>query len=191
MRPWARFLICGVAGLLVGAGGALWSVKTGAMGSSAPIGPWTTGRDFGSADASAKTRAMVALTGLLALPAREARYYMANVDDAGQPLDGRCTYKVTGGEGGGAWWSLTLYDLGGYLVGNGPRIFSVNSAAVTPAEQGAWTVNVAPGAQPGHWLPTGGIDRFNLTLRVYLPADGGKSNLTRAQLPHIAKQGCA
>ena len=153
MRSWARFLICGAAGLLVGAGGALWSVRTGTTGSSAPIGPWTTGRDFGSADASARTRAIVAFAGLLALPSREARYYLANVDDAGQPLDGRCAYKVTGGEGGGAWWSLTLYDLDGYLVGNGPRIFSINSAAVAPADHGAWTVNVAPTAQPGRWLP--------------------------------------
>jgi hypothetical protein len=61
---------------------------------------------------------------------------------------------------------------------------------VPPAERGAWTVAVAAGRQPGHWLPSGGIDRFELTLRVYLPADGGRGNLPRMSLPRIERLGC-
>ena len=190
MRPWLRYAICGIAGLALGTGIAVATVRAGAWGSNVAIGPWTTGTDYGTASASPYTRAVVALRGLLALPAREARYYNAAVDDSGRPLDGRCRYLVRGGPGNGAWWSLTLYDPDGYLVANPAGIYSVAGAALPPGERGAWTVAIAPAPQPGHWLPSGGGERFELTLRIYLPADGGRTNPARAQLPRIERIGC-
>src|SRR5688572_8065706 len=82
VRSWARYLVCGLAGVALGAGAGVYSVRAGAFGSSVRIGPWATGTDFGTAEAGAYTRAVVALRGLLALPAREARYYTAREDDA-------------------------------------------------------------------------------------------------------------
>lgn len=191
MRTWARLLVCGVAGIAIGTGAAIWNVRAGAFGMETRIGAWTTGRDFGTARASAFTRAVVALHGLLALPASEARYYTAGVDDAGRPLDGKCRYRITGGALPTAWWSMTLYDRAGYLVPNPAGIYSVGSIALPPAEAKGWTVIAAPGRQPGHWLPTGGIDRFELTLRAYLPGDGGRGDFSAEQLPSIVREGCA
>ena len=190
MRAWARYLICVAAGSALGVGAAVWSVRASAWGSDARIGPWTSGTDFGTAEAGAYTRAVVALRGLLALPRREARYYTAAVDDAGRPLDGRCRYRASGGAVGGAWWSLTLYDRDGYLVANPAAIHSVPSTSLTAAELGSWSIAIAPSRQPGRWLPTGGAERFELTLRVYLPEQGGRSNLTRERLPRIERLGC-
>lgn len=189
MKPWARYLICDALGLIVGVLYAAWVVRAGTLGSGTAIGAWRTGTDFGSQDQSARTRAVVALRGLLALPAREARYYTAATDDAGRPLDGRCRYRVTGGTLPARWWSLTLYDRAGYLVGDGP--YSVGSAALPEAEQGRWTVLIAPTPQPGHWLPTAKLDRFELTLRTYLPADAGRTSPARDQLPSIRQEACA
>ncbi len=190
MNAWARYLIGGLVGLAVGTGGAIYAVRAGALGSNTPIGPWSTGRDFGTANASAYTRAVVALYGLLALPASEARYYTATTDDAGQPLDAKCRYRVTGGALPAKWWSLTLYDPAGYLVANPPGIYSIGSVALPAAEQTSWTVMVAPGTQPGHWLPSGGAGHVALTLRAYLPADGGRGNFSRNQLPYITREAC-
>ena len=188
MKAWVRYAICAVVGLALGAGAAVQRVRTGALGANRAIGPWTTGRDLGSCGAGAYTRAVVALRGILALPAQEARYYNAAVDSTGEPLDGKCRYRVSGGAIPSKWWSLTLYDHPGYLVPNQAGIFSVASAAVpNPAE---WDIRVAPAEQPGLWLPTGRIDRFELTLRAYLPDDGGIGNMTRDQLPSIVKEGC-
>lgn len=215
MHTALRYLLTGVLGLAVGVGAAVQSVRAGALGSNIQIGPWSTGLDFGTADASAKTRAVVALRGLLALPAKEARYYTAAVDDAGQPLDGRCRYRVAGGVIPGRWWSLTLYDREGYLVKNTANRFSVQSSdvvrytpgvaaddqseraramrAIFAAEQ-RWAIQVAPTPPPASaqasWLPTGGIERFELTLRIYLPADEGRSNPPHAMMPSITKEGC-
>lgn len=191
MKAWARYLIGAIAGVGVGVAGAAYAVRSGALGSGTSIGPWRTGTDFGTAEADARTRAVVALSGLLALPAREARYYTAATDDSGAPLDGRCIYRVTGGELPARWWSLTLYDAEGYLVPNAAGVFSVQSAALAPAERAAWTITVAPDRRSGHWLPTGRVERFDLTLRTYLPADSGRSTPSRAILPRIAKESCA
>jgi len=190
VRAWTRYLICVAAGPVLGVSAAVWSVRASAWGSDARIGPWTSGTDFGTAEAGAYTRAVVALRGLLALPRREARYYNAAVDDAGRPLDGRCRYRVTGGAVGGAWWSLTLYDRDGYLVANPAGIHSVPSTSLSDTELGAWSIAIARSRQPGRWLPTGGAERFELTLRVYLPEQGGRSNLARERLPRIERLGC-
>src|SRR5687767_4873537 len=159
VRRWVRYLVCGLAGTALGVAIAVYSVRAGAFGSSTRIGPWATGTDFGTAEAGAYTRAVVSLRGLLALPAREARYYTAAEDDSGRPLEGRCAYRIRGGEAGGAWWSLTLYGRDGFLVANPANIWSVGSAALPPAERTSWTIFASPDRRPGRWLPTGGIDR--------------------------------
>lgn len=209
MRMVSRYVLTILLGAVIGIAAAIHTVRAGALGSNVSIGPWQTGRDFGTTDASAKTRAVVALRGLLALPAREARYYTASTDDAGRPLDGRCRYRVEGGALPGRWWSLTLYDRDGYLVRNAAGRYSVESAAITRIQQGSpnsakakamaaimaaeqrWTIGVSPTPLPGtNWLPTGGIDHFELTLRLYLPTDGGKGDPSRRILPFITREAC-
>ncbi|MBX9813342.1 MAG: hypothetical protein A4S12_02775 [Proteobacteria bacterium SG_bin5] len=190
MRFSVRLLLCAVAGGLIGAGGALYSVRSGALGNQRSLGPWTTGRDFGTAQASRYTRAVIALRGLLALPAREARYYNASVDSAGSPLDGRCRYRLSGGALPAAWWSVTLYDPAGYLVPNAAGVYAIGSASLPPAEQRRWAVTIAPRPAAGRWLPTGGVARFELTLRTYLPEDGGRGEIAAARLPRIEKEAC-
>ncbi|MBA4047000.1 MAG: hypothetical protein C0476_00500 [Sphingomonas sp.] len=191
MKNWQRLALCAVAGMAFGVGGAVWSVRAAALGAQTVIGPWTTGSDFGTDKASRYTRAVIALRGLLALPASEARYYNAGTDDSGAPLDGKCRYRLTGGALPAKWWSVTLYDPAGYLVSNAAEIYSIGSAGLPDSEQMAWQVAIGPERVAGHWLPTSGIARFELTLRAYLPTDGGRGNFTAAQLPRLTRMGCA
>ena len=191
MRNWQRLALCAVVGVLLGAGGAVWSVRAGSLGAQTVIGPWVTGSDFGTSAASRYTRAVIALRGLLALPATEARYYNASTDDQGAPLDGKCQYRLSGGALPAKWWSVTLYDPAGYLVPNPASVYSIGSAGLPPAERSHWQVIIGPNRVAGHWLPSGGISRFELTLRAYLPAGGGRGNFTAAQLPRLTRTGCA
>lgn len=190
MKAWLRYALCGAIGLALGGGIAVQRIRAGSLGAMRAIGPWRTGTDFGRARADAYIRAVVALRGLLALPAHEARYYNAATDSTGQPLDGKCRYRVSGGLLPTRWWSLTLYDHAGYLVPNQANIFSIPSMAIGRDEAARWAITVAPAEQAGHWLPTGRIDRFELTLRAYLPDDGGIGSMTRDQLPSIVREGC-
>lgn len=190
MTQMQRYILGAALGCVVGLLAAVISVRASALGNMESIGPWRTGRDFGSQQAGAYTRAVVALYGLLALPASEARYYTAATDNRGAPLDGRCQYTISGGQLPAKWWSLTLYDHDGYLIDNRSNLYSVSSIELPLAEQSHWTVTVSPHAQPGHWLPSGTNREIALTLRTYLPDGDGRHNLNPSQLPQIVKEQC-
>lgn len=191
MKNWHRFAICITLGLIGGAAFAVHQVRGGMSKGSISNGAWTTGKSIGTAEASARTRAQVALSGLLALPAKEAMYFTAKKDSDGKPLDGRCTYLVSGGELDGRWWSVTLYEGEGWLVKNSANRWSIPAHAATKGEGGIWTFTVSPESQPGAWLPTGGVEAFDLTLRLYHPLAKVISNPAKASLPAIKRLECA
>ncbi len=191
MKPWHRYTICILLGVIGGAGLAIAQVRGAGSQKQITNGPWTTNLDQGTADASALTRARVALFGLLALPAKEAMYYSARTDSDGAPLNGACTYTVKGGELDARWWSITLYKGEGWLVKNEANRWSVGGNAPVRDGAGNWSFTVSPEKPEGLWLPTGNTPAFDLTLRTYHPKGALLSDPTKAKLPTIKKERCA
>lgn len=191
MKPWLRYSMCILLGLAGGTAYAVHQVRGADMGRQVTNGPWSANTDQGTADASALTRARVALFGLLALPAKEAMYFIASTDNEGKPLDGRCTYTVSGGELDARWWSITLYKGEGWLVKNDANRWSVGGNAPERDANGNWSFTVSPQSVEGVWLPTGRTPQFDLTLRTYHPHGALLDDPAKAQLPTIKKEGCA
>lgn len=191
MKNWHRYGICIALGLLGGSALAVQQVRGGLNDGMIAVGPWQTGKSFGTVDASTLTRAKVALSGLLALPSTEAMYFTAQTDSDGRPLDGRCNYVVRGGKLDGRWWSVTLYEGEGWLVKNAAERWSVPASAVAVDEAGRWSFVVSPTTQSGTWLPTGSVPAFDLTLRLYHPSPMTIKSPETAQLPSIERKGCA
>ncbi len=190
MKSWQRYSLCIALGLVGGVVFTVHQVRSGLAEGAITNGAWTTGKSFGTADADALTRARVALGGLLALPAKEAMYFTARVDGAGKPLDGRCTYLVSGGKLDGRWWSVTLYEGVGWLVHNAANRWSIPAHAADQHENGLWSFTVSPDEQPGAWLPTGGVEAFDLTLRLYHPSAAMLADPAKGLLPTIQRQEC-
>ena len=190
MKSWHRFAVCITLGLIGGAAFAVHQVRGGIADGTITNGAWTTGKSFGTAEATALTRAKVARSGLLALPAKEAMYFTAKVDSDGNALDGRCTYLVSGSKLDGRWWSVTLYEGEGWLVKNAANRWSIPAHAATQTDDGRWSFTVAPEAQSGPWLPTGGVKAFDMTLRLYHPSAAVMTIPAEADLPSIKRQGC-
>lgn len=191
MKNWHRYGICIALGLFAGTAYAVQAVRGGVNEGMISVGAWQTGKNFGSADASALTRAKVALSGLLALPANEAMYFTAARDSDGRALEGRCRYRVSGGALDGRWWSITLYEGEGWLVKNPANRWSIPASAVSADASGRWSFAVAPSAEPGIWLPSGSANAFQLTLRLYHPSTAIPARPDQAQLPIITRQDCA
>ncbi|BBE32781.1 hypothetical protein SmB9_04390 [Sphingosinicella microcystinivorans] len=191
MMRWGKWLLAIVAGLAAGLCGAWLSVHGGLGAGSAKSGPWVTSATTGSADAGLRTRATVAIAGLLALSAKEAIYFNAEEDSAGAPLDGRCRYRVTGSDPKARWWSITLYGADHFLVANPAQRFSFHMRNVPRAGDGGFAFDVAPTGEGARWLPTGGQARFALTLRAYNPDPAIIGRPDRAHLPRIEKVSCA
>lgn len=191
MKNWHRIAIALVAGLALGGGGAWFRIQQGMNDGRLHNGPWATALNYGTSGTDSVTRASVALRGILALPSTETVYWNASTDSDGKPLDGSCTYAMTGTALDARWWSVTYYDKKGYLVANPANIWSFSGAAVPPQERAAWRVTISP-ARPaaGHWLPSAKGQGFDLTLRMYNPGKGFRAAPDNAMLPTIKREVC-
>ena len=190
MKPWHRMTIAVILGLAGGASLAVYRVRGGLAAGQIINGPWATAKTYGTKDADTLTRARVALSGLLALPANEAMYFTAKTDSSGQFLDGRCTYRLMGGPMPGRWWSVTLYQGEGWLVKNPANRWSVGSSAFPGSAIKEWMIRVSPDPQQGQWIPTSGVARFDLTFRLYHPSPATIAQPGAAALPPIVRVGC-
>ncbi len=195
MKPWLRYAICILLGMGGGTAYAVHQVRSGfddKQVRNEQFEQWSANIDQGTVSASALTRAKVALNGLLALPAKEAMYFVTRTDMDGAPLNGKCTYFVIGPKLPGRWWSITLYRDEGWLVKNPANRWSIagHTLQTNPPERGTWMFVVSPHEHQGNWLPTGGVDRFDLTLRIYHPSVELLRKPGGAELPFVRKEHC-
>ena len=191
MKAWHRYAIAVIAGLAVGAGGAWHRIQAGFNDGRLTNGVWATALNYGTSNTDSLTRASVALRGILALPSTETVYWNAATDSDGKPLDGSCTYAMTGKPLDARWWSVTYYDRKGYLVANPANIWSFSGASITPVEHQGWRVTIGPDKAEGHWLPSAKGQGFELTLRMYNPGNGFRAAPKNAVLPVLKKEHCA
>ncbi|MDB5484135.1 MAG: hypothetical protein JWR29_39, partial [Tardiphaga sp.] len=117
--------------------------------------------------------------------------FTATTDDAKKPLDGRCDVVVRGVTPAARFWTLTLYDTKGRLVGNTLQRYGFTSQEIVRGSDGAFEIHVASRARAGNWLPTGALDRYVLMLRLYDTPVGVATRTQRdAPMPAIATVGC-
>jgi hypothetical protein len=184
---WAGVVVAGVvAGVL-----ATRPVITALVERAAVrAGPWRTHAATGSADANPYERAAIAVAGLYALSKDETVYYTAFTDSAGQPLDGRCDYRLIGRPLPSRWWSLTLYGADHYLVANAPGIHSRHATNLAFEPDGSYVVPVSAQAQPRNWLPAPAQGDFSITARLYNPDAAVLRDLAAVAMPQIERGAC-
>ena len=118
--------------------------------------------------------------------------FNATADDNKRPLDGRCDVIVSGVTPAARFWTLTLYDRKGHLVANSLQRYGFTSEEMVRSSDGSFAVRVASRARAGNWLPTGGIERYALMLRLYDTPVGVATRTQRdAPMPSIATGGCS
>jgi hypothetical protein len=165
-----------------------WSMNTNTMG---VYGNWYL------------KRAIVAQLGLGANLPEDAIYPLNLGDESGKPLDGANKYMLHFDKGetppANAFWSVTLYDAGGFQVANPLNRFALSSWMPLKyngdGSLDLYFQNGSPGAdKEANWLPAP-KDAFNLLMRLYAPRPDvltGKWNpppVTRAQaLPGLSAQ---
>jgi hypothetical protein len=147
-------------------------------------------------------RAIVAQLGLGANLPEDAIYPLNLADETGKPLDGANKYTLHFEKGAtppvDAFWSVTLYDTGGFQVANALNRFTVSSWMPfkynVDGSLDLYFQNESPGSdKEANWLPAP-KGPFNLTMRLYAPrseALTGKWNpppVTRVSLPSIGGQ---
>ncbi|MBN8975292.1 MAG: DUF1214 domain-containing protein [Rhizobiales bacterium] len=177
-----------VAGL-----GATWMTTTrGTDLGTLTIGAWTARPRIGTTEINPYARASVVRSGELPLGTGDGIAFIANADDAKRPLDGRCDVIVSGVTPPARFWTLTLYDAKGHLVANALQRYGFTSEEIVRNADGSFAIRLASRARAGNWLPTGGIERYQLMLRLYDTPVGIATRTQRdAPMPAISTAGCS
>ena len=111
--------------------------------------------------------------------------------DVAYPVDGRCDVLLSGITPQARFWTLTLYNPEGRLVANSAQRHGFTSQEIIRNADGSFDVTVGPRARPGNCLPTGGVEKYLLVLRLYDTPIGMATRTGRdAPMPAITKRAC-
>ncbi|WFU38450.1 DUF1214 domain-containing protein [Bradyrhizobium sp. CB82] len=172
--------------------GATWMTTTrGTDIGALTIGAWTARPRTGTADVDPYSRATIVRNGELPIGTGDGVAFTATTDDKKKALDGRCDVIVSGVTPPARFWTLTLYDRKGHLVANSLQRYGFTSQEIVRQSDGTFEIRIASRARSGNWLPTGGIERYALMLRLYDTPVGVATRTQRdAPMPQIAMVGC-
>ena len=180
-----------VVATVVGLGATYLALTRGAAFSPLTIGAWTAWPKTGTASADPYARASIARTGRLPTALGDGVAFTARADDNGRLFDGRCDVVLSGVTPAARFWTVTLYDVAGELVANSINRYGFTSQEIVRHADGSFEISVAPRANPGNWLPTGGIEKYILVLRLYDTAVGVSTKAGReVPMPDVKTKGC-
>ncbi|MCW5691872.1 MAG: DUF1214 domain-containing protein [Pseudolabrys sp.] len=175
----------------VGLGLTYFALTRGAAFGALTIGSWTAWPKTGTADADPYARATIARTGQLPVALGDGVSFTAQSDDDDKPLDGRCDVVLFGVTPAARFWTLTLYNRDGGLVANSVQRFGFTSQEIVRRADGSFEITVSPRAHAGNWLPTAGVERYALVLRLYDTAVGVATKAGReVPMPSIETRSC-
>lgn len=167
MRLLLGLLLAFAVAAAIGLGATLFALSNGTAFGAYTIGAWTAWPRTGTADIDPYARAVIARSGELPIGSGDGIAFFAKADDAGRPLDGRCDVTISGTTPQARFWTITLYDGEGRLVGNSLNRQGFTSQEVVRKADGSFEILIAPRTRAGNWLPTGGTEHYVLALRLY------------------------
>jgi hypothetical protein len=178
-----------VLAILLGSGIGIYNIKSGKSNSQRTIGNWQTvdkDKDLNTADLL--TIAQIAVYGPYALTKKEVIYLSASTDSEGNALDTKSDYVISGKKLDAKYWSITAYDENGFLIKNPINKYSYNLENVKyQADSTSYKINLSGSEKAENWLPISNVKNVSLIIRLYLPSDKLRENLTVETLPVIQK----
>ena len=175
---------------LVGLGATWIALTQGQAFGGLTIGAWTAWPRHGTSGIDPYARAMVARSGELPIGSGDGLAFQARHDDAGNPLDGRCDVVVNGITPQARYWTITLHEPNGGLVGNSLERHGFTSHEIVRRADGSFEIVVAPRSRPGNWLPSGGVERYWLVLRLYDTPIGVATRGREVTMPSVTRRDC-
>ncbi len=180
-----------VVAAVIGLGATWLALSKGVAFGAVRIGAWTAWPKNGTREIDPYARASIARTGELPIGSGDGVAFVARVDDHGHVLDGRCDVAVSGTTPPARFWTLTLYDPDGRLVANSVNRYGFTSQEIVRRTDGSFDIVIAPRARAGNWLPTGGVERYVLVLRLYdTPVGVATRSGREATMPAITPGAC-
>lgn len=175
--------------IVLGSGIGIYNISSGKSDSQRTIGNWKTvdkDKDLNTADLL--TIAQVAVYGPYALTKKEVIYLSTSTDSEGNELNPKADYVITGKKLDAKYWSITVYDENGFLIKNPINMYSYNLEDVKyQADSTSYKINLSATEKTENWLPINNVKKTSLIIRLYLPSEKLRENLTVNTLPVIEK----
>jgi hypothetical protein len=155
------------------------------------IGAWRAWPGSGGRNIDPYMRAYLARGVHLPLGAGEGLELIAERDDGGRPLDGRCRYRLAGATPTTRGWTISVTDRDGRpfrlpLDRNG-----FTDAEIVRDESGTLRLMASSTPEAGNWLPLPTSGRFQFRLRLYDTPISSQAGETRPDnLPRIERIDC-
>jgi hypothetical protein len=179
--------------IAIGLGGySVWYALNAQDGVGAiRIGQWTAFPEVGTLSADPYSKARVAREGVLALGQAEGLAFVAERDDAGEPLKRECAYTIEGSYPTARFWTLYAADQSLGVIDTGkPRQSALQSYQVLRQPDNSVAISVGSRPAPGNWLLTGGSGKMYFVLTFYDTPIASSTGLSDVTLPRILKAGC-
>jgi hypothetical protein len=155
------------------------------------IGAWKAWPRSGGRDIDPYMRAYLARGVHLPLGAGEGLELIAERDEQGWALDGRCRYALTGSTPTTRGWTLSVTDADGRAFRLPLDRSGFTDAEIVRDEIGALRIAAASWPQAGNWLPLPTSGRFQFRLRLYDTPIATQAGETRPEsLPRIERIDC-
>lgn len=178
-----------ILAIILGSAVGVYNIKSGKSDSQRIIGNWqTVDKDKDLSTADLLTIAQVAVYGPYALTKKEVIYVSTSTDSEGNALDSKSDYIISGKKLNAKYWSITAYDESGFLIKNPINKYSYNLENVKyEADSTSYKINLSGTEKKENWLPINDVKKATLIIRLYLPSDELRNNLTAETLPTIQK----
>jgi len=184
-------LICFALAAAIGLGLTWLSVSRGFTAGGLTIGAWTAQPKAGTADIDPYSRAVIERNGTLPIGIGDGVTFAARTDDAGHPLDGRCDVMLEGTTPQARFFTVTLYTPEGNLISNILKRSGFTSQELIRNGDGSFRISIGPKVRPGNWLPTGGVERYFILLRLYDTPVGIQTRAGReTPMPSVTRGAC-
>ena len=155
------------------------------------VGAWTAWPRSGSREVDPYMRAYLARSVHLPFGSGEGLELIAERDDAGQALDGRCRYRLSGATPPTRGWTIGITDGDGLPFRLPLERTGFTDSEIVRPEDGGLAIIAAATPEAGNWLPVPASGRFQFRLRLYDTPISSQTGETRAtNLPRVTRLDC-
>jgi hypothetical protein len=155
------------------------------------IGVWSAFPDVQTANADPYAKSHRAKAGRLLYGSAEGLTFTAASDEAGEQLNGTCTYRISGKTPTARLWTLYAADPDGRPLATRAELPAAhNSQGILRNRDGSFAITVSPTAKPMNWLALPDTGAFSLVLTLLDTPAAGSSGLIGLEMPKVERLGC-
>jgi hypothetical protein len=175
----------------VGLGSTYMTSTRGTDLGTLTIGAWTARPKSGSSDIDPYSRASIARSGELPIGTGDGIAFLGHHRRQEEAARRALRRGRQRGDAGGPVLDADAVRPQGHLVANSLQRYGFTSQEIVRGSDGAFEIRVAARSRAGNWLPTGGIERYALMLRLYDTPVGVATRTQRdAPMPSISTVDC-